>query len=123
VPRFARGHGVRALLPVAFLAKELTNCSRKVLKDGVVSPIRGERAMFADFIASLTKNRLSQGHSNDYYMSDPGNATCEMFANYVCLTSGPGANVYRALMHAMAPKCCAEFDAILDDVAYPKRIP
>lgn len=69
---------------------------------------------YRDFIGALTRNRIGGGHSDEYYTQNPTYRTAEMFANYVALTEGPEGEVYRPLLHKIAPRCCAKFDKIIE---------
>jgi hypothetical protein len=65
----------------------------------------------------MTHNKVGMGHRNSYYEAAPRRHTSEMFANYVALTSSEHGSVYKRMMHAVAPKCCAHFDNILAETA------
>lgn len=82
------------------------------LKD--VSTIWSENLHFQDFLGAMTHNKVGYGHSDDYYRQARTRHCSEMFANYVGLTQGPGGKVFRALMHGVAPRVCAQFDQIIE---------
>ena len=68
--------------------------------------------MLSDFVCALTDSQVGYGHSKEYF-SNTDARLCEMFANYVALSSGKNGEDFRGLLHKMAPECCASFDAIL----------
>lgn len=68
--------------------------------------------MLSDFVCALTDSQVGYGHSKEYF-SNTDARLCEMFANYVALSSGKNGEDFRGLLHRMAPECCASFDAIL----------
>ena len=80
-----------------------------------------DQRYFNDFLGAMTKNQIGRGHSDEYYARDPGHQIKEMFANYVCLTQGKGGDVYRQILHSIAPECCKGFDTILADRAKAGR--
>lgn len=79
-----------------------------------------DRRMFEDFVGSMTMNKVMQGHGDDYYRERGGGASCtEMFANYICCTNARNGPVYRAIFHAIAPRCCKHFDDIIAEKTEP----
>jgi hypothetical protein len=99
--------------------------ARKVVTvtvSGDLSSSRRDQGMLHDFMGALTSEKVGYGHGKAYYKKRESLNTAEMFAQYVALTSGKSANIYRAIMHNLAPASCKVFDGILDETAYPKRI-
>jgi hypothetical protein len=79
-----------------------------------------DNACFGDFLGSMTKNVIGQGHSNEYYQKY-GAAETEMFANYVALSNGPNGNVAQAVFRAVAPESTKLFDVIIAEKAVPYK--
>jgi len=67
-----------------------------------------------DFYGPMTMNTMGWGHKKAYYKKAPFYRTAEAFANYVALTQGKHGKIYKALLHATAPKLCAGFDKLLE---------
>lgn len=72
---------------------------------------------FQDFVGSMTHEQVGNGHGKAYYDRMPAYKTAEMFANYVDLTNTKHGTIWRKILHAIAPKCCAHFDDIIAERA------
>jgi hypothetical protein len=101
----------------------LVKVARAQNKDGIVQGIRSDEVMYMDFLGAMTNNRFGYGHPTEYYEHASYRRTAEMFANYVSLTAGPSGAVYRAILHAIAPDCCAMFDKIITAAGNDDRGP
>lgn len=109
---FTKRNGFRALNVARVLNEEASK--QDVMN---AAPRSREGLFYDDFLGALTGNKMGSGHSNEYYRSDETKATSEMFANYVALTEGPGGDVYRKLLHKLAPRCCEHFDKMIEERA------
>ena len=66
----------------------------------------------SDFVCALTNCDAGYGHSKEYFANEDFRL-CEMFANYVTLSSTEKGAEFQRLLHEIAPECCKAFDDIL----------
>jgi hypothetical protein len=88
--------------------------------DPIVQAQGNGRPALMDFIGAMTMNQIGYGHSIEYYKKRSDNMTAEMFAEYVELTQGPSGNVYKAILHKIAPRVCPKFDEYISALAKGK---